>query len=60
MDRYGNNFAFADDDVIERATVVLDPPTVSNLIAMEVSGGGRGGGEGGREEGREEGRRGGK
>jgi hypothetical protein len=34
--RYGNLFAWADDDVIQEATVILNPPTVTNLIAMEV------------------------
>ncbi|AKT38636.1 hypothetical protein [Chondromyces crocatus] len=33
---YGNRFARATADVIRKATRPLDPPTVSNLIAMEA------------------------
>ncbi|MEQ9500384.1 MAG: hypothetical protein RIT81_26145 [Deltaproteobacteria bacterium] len=33
---YGNAFAVATDDVIERALTDLDPPTRSNLIAIEA------------------------
>lgn len=31
---YGNAFAHADVDVVRRATTRIDPPTVTNLIAM--------------------------
>lgn len=33
---YGNSFAFADEEAIINATHILDPPTTSNIIAMEV------------------------
>lgn len=33
---YGNSFSLADEDVIRRATRVVDPPTISNIIAMEA------------------------
>ncbi len=33
---YGNNFAQASAEVIERATMPLVPPTITNLIAMEA------------------------
>jgi hypothetical protein len=39
---YGNAFSAADDDVVRRATTRLDPPTVTNLIAMAAIPGGRG------------------
>jgi hypothetical protein len=39
---YGNQFSRAKPDVIERATKVLNPPTKTNLIAMEAPEGGDG------------------
>jgi hypothetical protein len=39
---YGNAFARADAMAIERATTRIDPPTVTNLIAMAAPAGGRG------------------
>jgi hypothetical protein len=33
---YGNNFRVASDDQIKSAITVLDPPTISNIIAMEA------------------------
>ena len=33
---YGNNFARATEDAIRRATKIIDPPTVSNILAMEA------------------------
>jgi hypothetical protein len=39
---YGNRFAAAPPDAIRRATTRLDPPTVSNVIAMASLPGGRG------------------
>jgi hypothetical protein len=33
---YGNRFMAASTDVVTRATTVLDPPTVSNILAMEA------------------------
>lgn len=39
---YGNAFGAASSDVIRRATAVLDPPTVTNLLAMEAPTGGTG------------------
>lgn len=39
---YGNAFAAAPVAVVERATEVLDPPTVSNILAMEAPSGGVG------------------
>jgi hypothetical protein len=34
--KYGNNFAFAEELSIVMATTVLNPPTTTNIIAMEV------------------------
>jgi hypothetical protein len=31
---YGNEFSAADEEVVRRATVHIDPPTVTNIIAM--------------------------
>ncbi|MDO8881205.1 MAG: hypothetical protein Q7W44_10495 [Coriobacteriia bacterium] len=31
---YGNEFSAADEEVVRRATVALDPPTITNIIAM--------------------------
>jgi Poly (ADP-ribose) glycohydrolase (PARG) len=39
---YGNAFATASEDTIRRATTVLDPPTTSNIVAMEAPAYGRG------------------
>ena len=39
---YGNAFARADAAAIERATTRIDPPTVTNVIAMAAPAGGRG------------------
>jgi Poly (ADP-ribose) glycohydrolase (PARG), Macro domain fold len=39
---YGNRFASATPDVVRRATTRLDPPTLSNIIAMAAPRGGRG------------------
>jgi hypothetical protein len=39
---YGNRFARADAAAIRRATTVLTPPTITNLIAMEAPPGGHG------------------
>ena len=39
---YGNQFMLATADAVLRATVRLEPPTVSNLIAMAALRGGRG------------------
>ncbi len=37
---YGNAFARADTEAIQRATMRIDPPTVTNVIAMaSISGG---------------------
>lgn len=33
---YGNHFARASEDAIRRATRVFDPPTISNILAMEA------------------------
>ena len=33
---YGNNFSEASDDVIRKATTVLEPPTLSNIIAIDA------------------------
>ena len=33
---YGNSFSGADEDVIRRATKVIDPATISNILAMEA------------------------
>ncbi len=37
---YGNNFAKATPDEIALATTVLNPPTITNIIAMEAPSGG--------------------
>ena len=39
---YGNAFAAADPDVVRRATTPIDPPTVTNLVAIAAIAGGRG------------------
>ncbi|MBW4487858.1 MAG: hypothetical protein KME12_08715 [Trichocoleus desertorum ATA4-8-CV12] len=39
---YGNNFAMASTTAIEQATTVLNPPTISNILAMEAPAGGYG------------------
>jgi hypothetical protein len=39
---YGNQFARAEEAVVRRAIRVIDPPTLSNLIAIAAPGGGRG------------------
>lgn len=39
---YGNAFARADEAAIKRATMRIDPPTITNLIAMAAPAGGRG------------------
>jgi len=39
---YGNAFARASPDVIRRATIPIEPPTISNFIAMAAPAGGRG------------------
>ena len=39
---YGNYFSRASAEAVERATQVLTPPTISNLIAMEAPAGGNG------------------
>jgi hypothetical protein len=39
---YGNLFAAADEEVIRRATRVINPPTISNLIAIAAPAGGSG------------------
>jgi len=39
---YGNLFAKADEEVIRRATRIVDPPTITNLIAMAAPAGGTG------------------
>jgi hypothetical protein len=36
---YGNKFAKASTDQIQQATTILNPPTVSNIIAMEAPNG---------------------
>ncbi len=33
---YGNSFSIATEDAIRRATHVIDPPTFSNILAMEA------------------------
>jgi hypothetical protein len=33
---YGNRFAAASEDAVRQATLRLDPPTVSNILAMEA------------------------
>ncbi|WP_437987531.1 hypothetical protein [Sorangium sp. So ce117] len=39
---YGNRFARASPDVVRKATTRIDPPTITNLIAMEAPPGGNG------------------
>ena len=39
---YGNAFAAADPDAVRRATTPIDPPTVTNLVAIAAIAGGRG------------------
>lgn len=39
---YGNQFDFAAPDAIERATRRIDPPTITNLIAIAAPAGGQG------------------
>jgi len=39
---YGNRFAAASSEVIRRATTVVDPPTITNLIAMAAPSEGHG------------------
>ncbi len=39
---YGNRFARAPEDAIRQAVSVLDPPTITNVIAIAAPGGGRG------------------
>lgn len=39
---YGNAFACASPEAVRRATTAIDPPTMSNLIAMAAPGGGWG------------------
>jgi len=39
---YGNNFATADESAIRRAVTVIEPPTVSNIVAIEAPPGGYG------------------
>lgn len=39
---YGNNFSSASEQAIRRATRVLDPPTISNIIAVEAPACGQG------------------
>jgi hypothetical protein len=39
---YGNYFARASSEAIEKATQAINPPTITNLIAMEAPVGGRG------------------
>lgn len=39
---YGNYFMGADEDVVRRATVRVDPPTITNIIAMVAPDGGYG------------------
>src|SRR5262245_57209982 len=39
---YGNAFARADPDAVRRATTRIDPPTITNLIAMAAPAGGHG------------------
>lgn len=39
---YGNNFSQASEEAIRRATQVLEPPTRSNILAMEAPAGGVG------------------
>jgi hypothetical protein len=39
---YGNRFSRATPEVIRKATLVLDPPTISNILAIEAIPGGYG------------------
>ncbi|MEZ2238588.1 hypothetical protein [Microcoleus sp.] len=39
---YGHNFGLATSDAIEQATKPLNPPTITNIIAIEAPAGGRG------------------
>lgn len=39
---YGNEFARADAEAVRRATARVDPPTITNLIAMAAPSGGHG------------------
>ena len=39
---YGNAFALATSDAVRRATKVLQPPTVSNIVAIEAPSHGNG------------------
>ena len=39
---YGNRFARAKEDAVRRAVTVLEPPTVSNILAMSAPPGGTG------------------
>jgi len=39
---YGNQFARGKEDAVKRATTVLAPPTISNILAMEAPPGGTG------------------
>lgn len=39
---YGNNFAAASAEAVARATEVISPPTISNVLALEAPPGGRG------------------
>jgi hypothetical protein len=39
---YGNEFALADPEAVRRATSRVDPPTISNLVAMSAPPGGYG------------------
>ncbi|MGE0870355.1 MAG: hypothetical protein AB7P03_17450 [Kofleriaceae bacterium] len=39
---YGNRFASATAEVVRKAIRLVDPPTISNLIAIAAPGGGRG------------------
>ena len=39
---YGNAFADADSDAVRRATSAIDPPTISNIIAIAAPAGGHG------------------
>lgn len=39
---YGNEFAAATEEAVRRATTPIDPPTITNLIAMAAPSGGQG------------------
>ena len=39
---YGNRFSIAAEDVVRRATKIIDPATISNILAMEAPSYGRG------------------